>query len=163
MPCQHPLHIWAGANDILAVADKAGSGTVNIHAFESVAAGAVTNLEIDILEQVGANGAQYIVWPNLPDLSDTPHAAGDPFNLNVNLSNWGNYVDPGWSASVQKAVADAVQTFNTDWASAIQSIRSTSPGLTIYPLDVNSLFEGLLNKTYPGLPQDSTLRLKRRT
>ena len=143
--------VWAGANDILDAADKAGLGTVPVTQFDPVVYNAVVkNLEPDVAKLI-SSGAQYILWPNLPELSDTPHAAGYPANTNWDWPD-DRYVDSGWSQSVREAVANAVQTFNADWASAIQDIRSKNPSVTIYGLDVNSLFEELLNNTYPGLP-----------
>ena len=59
--------------------------------------------------------------------------------------------DWGYGASVKAALADAVQTFNTDWAADLAILCHNNPGVTLYGLDVHSLFNEMLNGTYPGL------------
>ena len=41
-------------------------------------------------------------------------------------------------------------TFNTDWVSAVDSLRGKNPEVTIYGLDVHSFFNEMLDGTYPG-------------
>ena len=121
---------WAGANDLLDAADNL-TGTVNVHALESAASTAATNLENDI-KQFAADGAKYFIWPNLPALDQTPYARAT------------------YSASVEAALSDAVQAFNNDLASAIQSIRSVYPSEVIYSLDIYTPFTQMLAHTYPA-------------
>ncbi len=121
---------WAGANDLLDAADNL-TGTVNVHALETAASTAETNLENDI-KQFAADGAKYFIWPNLPALDQTPYARAT------------------YSASVEAALLDGVQAFNNDLASAIQSIRSVYPSEVIYGLDVYTPFTQMLAHTYPG-------------
>jgi len=122
--------IWAGANDLLDAADNL-TGTFSVHALESVANTAATNLENDI-KQFAADGAKYVLWPNLPALDQTPYARAT------------------YSAATEAALVDAVQRFNTDWASAIQSIHSVYPSEVVYSLDIYSPFNEMLQHTYPG-------------
>jgi phospholipase/lecithinase/hemolysin len=124
--------VWAGGNDLLGAADNAGSGTVGVHAFESAAHTAATNLKLDILNSLAADGARYFVWPNLPALDQSPRAR------------------TSYNSSINAALADAVQTFNSDWSSAVQYIESVRPDVTIYACDVHSWFNELLLGTYPG-------------
>ena len=143
--------IWAGGNDLIDAANWAqtelGFGIQpDVQHFEAVANDAVNNLE-GYIEQLIAQGAKYIIWPNLPELDEIPHALGCPAN-----SFW----DAGYSPSVESALKDAVQTFNSDWASAVSLLQTTciAPGgyaNAVWGLDVHSLFEQMLNGRYPGL------------
>ena len=121
---------WAGANDLLDAADNL-TGTVSVHALESAANTAAANLENDI-KQFAADGAKYVLWPNLPALDQTPDARSS------------------YSATVEAALADAVLTFNNDLASAIQSIHSAYPSEVVYSLDVYTPFNEMLEHTYPA-------------
>jgi outer membrane lipase/esterase len=123
--------IWAGGNDLFAPADSAGTGTVGIHDFESAANTAATNLK-NYISALAADGAKYFIWPNLPALDQTPRAHAN------------------YSSSVDAALADAVQVFNSDVASAIQAIESNRPDVTIYACDVHTWFNELLAGTYPN-------------
>ena len=122
--------VWAGANDLLDAADNL-TGTVSVHALESAANTAATNLENDI-KQFAADGAKYVLWPNLPALDQTPDARSS------------------YSASVEAALADAVLTFNNDWAAAIQSIHSAYPSEVVYSLDIYTPFNEMLEHAYPA-------------
>ena len=137
--------IWAGGNDLIAAADNAQSSgqTPGVHGFESAAIDAVTNITTYINQLIdnGSSSAKFIVWPNLPELDQIPHAQG--------AYNPGN-IDGGYSPSVNAALADAVQTFNTDWALELGQLRRNNPAVTFYGLDVHSLFNEMLNNTYPG-------------
>ncbi len=119
---------WAGENDLLDAADNL-TGTVNVHALESAANTAATNLENDI-KQFAADGAKYVLWPNLPALDQTPDARSS------------------YSATTEAALADAVLTFNNDWAAAIQSIHSVYPSEVVYSLDIYTPFNQMLEHTY---------------
>ena len=55
-----------------------------------------------------------------------------------------------YSATTEAALVDAVQTFNNDWAAAIQSIHSLYPSEVIYGLDVYTPFNEMLHGTFPG-------------
>jgi len=124
--------VFAGANDLLDAADNAGTSTVGVHAFESAANIAANNLKTYILQDFVADGARYFVWPNLPELDQTPYARST------------------YDTSIEAALADAVQTFNSDLASAIQYIHGANPSVTIYAADVHAWFNEMLNGTYPG-------------
>jgi CSLREA domain-containing protein len=145
--------IWAGGNDLIAAADNAQSSgqTPGIHDFESTAAIALTNITTYINQLItnGSSNAKFIIWPNLPELDQIPHAQGayNPGNP-LNPSTWN--MDQGYSPSVNAALADAVQTFNTDWALELGQLRRNNPNVTFYGLDVHSLFNEMLNGTYPG-------------
>ena len=134
--------IWAGGNDLIDAANNAGQ-TAGIHQFESTAVSAVTNITtyIDQLISNPSSSAKFILWPNLPELDEIPHAQG-AYNP--------NNMDNGYSPSVNAALADAVQTFNTDWALELGQLQRNNPSVTFYGLDVHSLFNEMLNGTYPG-------------
>ena len=142
--------IWAGGNDLLDAADTAKTvldatlGVVQpgVHDFEATAATAATNIK-NYVQQLINSGSQYIVWPNLPQLDQIPHAQG-AYNGLLSTKDW------GYGASVKAALADAVQTFNTDWAADLAILCHNNPGVTLYGLDVHSLFNEMLNGTYPG-------------
>ena len=125
--------------DAADLAQSAG-GPVSVDAFDATAETAVANLD-GYIQTLITDGARYILWPNLPELDQTPDALGYQANP---LDN------PGLSPSIEAALADAVSTFNTDSASAIGSLRSKNPEVTIYGLDVHSLFNEMLDGTYPG-------------
>ena len=88
---------------------------------------------------------RYIVWPNLPELDETPHAIGCPSNSS----------DQGYSPSTNVMLQDGVQEFNADWTNALKDLRSwcqnNGYAATIWGLDVHTLFEQMLNGRYPGL------------
>ncbi|MGA2065001.1 MAG: MBG domain-containing protein [Thermoguttaceae bacterium] len=144
--------IWAGGNDLIAAADNAQSSgqTPGIHDFESTAAIAVTNITTYINQLItnGSSSAKFILWPNLPELDQIPHAQGSYNPRNI---------DPGYSPSINAALADAVQTFNTDWALELGQLRRNNPGVTFYGLDVHSLFNEMLDGTYPGYTFTNTV------
>jgi phospholipase/lecithinase/hemolysin len=123
--------ILAGGNDLLDAADAAGTGTVGVHAFESAANTAANNLQTYILNFV-TDGARYFVWSNLPALDQTPYARST------------------YNASIEAALADAVQTFNSDVTSAIQYIHGVNANVTLYAPDVHTWFNEMLGGTYPG-------------
>ena len=141
--------IWAGGNDLIAAADNAGQ-TAGIHQFESTAVTAVTNITTYINQLISnpSSSAKFIVWPNLPELDEIPHAQG-AYNPND--------MDSGYSLSVNAALADAVQTFNTDWALELGQLQRNNPTVTFYGLDVHSLFNEMLNGTYPGYQFTNTV------
>ena len=69
--------IWGGGNDLVDAANGADDdlltrASVPVNAFESVATSAVTNIE-SYVNQLIAAGAEYIIWPNLPELEQIPH------------------------------------------------------------------------------------------
>ena len=142
--------------------DEADKGTTNIAAFETVANTAASNLESYIEKLITAVG-QYIIWPNLPQLDLTPHAQGDPDNVKYLFTDFlttglptGTAMDPGFSTAVNTALADAVQTFNNDWAYDLATdlpkwCQANNETAAIYGLDVHPLFEEMLNGKYPGL------------
>jgi phospholipase/lecithinase/hemolysin len=123
--------IFAGGNDLLDAADADGTSTVGVHSLESAANTAANNLETYILQFV-TDGARYFVWPNLPALDQTPYARST------------------YNSSIEAALVDAVQTFNSDVASAIQYIHSVNANVTIYAADVHTWFNEMLGGTYPG-------------
>jgi phospholipase/lecithinase/hemolysin len=123
--------VFAGGNDLLDAADADGTNTVGVHSLESAANTAANNLETYILN-FATDGARYLVWPNLPELDQTPYARST------------------YNSSIEAALADAVQTFNSDVASAIQYIHSVNANVTIYAPDVHTWFNEMLNGTYPG-------------
>jgi len=145
--------IWAGGNDLIDAADSAqtkldatlGLVQPGIHAFEATAAIAVTNITTYINQLIsdGSSSAKFIIWPNLPELDQIPHAQG-AYNGLLSTKDW------GYDASVNAALADAVQTFNTDWALELGQLQRNNPNVTFYGLDVHSLFNEMLNGTYPG-------------
>jgi len=97
-----------------------------------VAETAVNNLKGDILKLIDTDNAQYIFWPNLPALDRTPLAAG-----------YGAVA--GFRSSVESALTDAIQTFNTNWSTAIKDIGISNPNVTIYNFDVHTIFDQMLN------------------
>ena len=154
--------IWAGGNDLVGAADSAdsdyfGRNHVPVNAFESTANDAVIqNLE-PYIKQLIAAGAQYIVWPDLPELDQIPHTREtryiyDPHTTGLTPS----YPVNGYTSSTDAALFDGVQTFNSDWKTAISDLKTWCQNnhydTTIYGLDVHSLFEGMLNNNYPRLP-----------
>jgi len=132
--------IWAGGDDLLDAADSLNTSgmPVDPQALDATAATAVANLD-GYIQTFITDGARYILWPNLPELDQTPYARGWPAGSNN-----------GYLPAVETALANAVATFNTDWASAIGSLRSKDPNVTIYGLDVHTAFAEMLDGTYPG-------------
>ncbi len=48
------------------------------------------------------------------------------------------------------ALTNGVSTFNTTWASAVNSLRTYNPAVNVYGLNIDSLFTQLVAGTYPG-------------
>lgn len=167
--------VWGGGNDLIDSADWADGDslfrdTVDPHEFDSAATGAVDNLK-GYVDQLVEAGAEYIIWSNLPELDQIPHTGEthsltDPLHTGPPawLASWFGITAPyeqvnGYTPATKIAVANAVQTFNLAWKSAIEdyssaAFHSSHPGVTIYGLDVHNLFEEMLNKTYPGVPKN---------
>ena len=120
----------------------------------------MTNLQ-NYINQLITAGAQYIIWPNLPELDQIPHTREtrditNPFDSSLLGAVLGDTLVQGYTPATDAALEDAVQTFNLAWAAAISTyssstFRSSHPGVTVYGLNVHSLFEGMLNKNYPEI------------
>jgi phospholipase/lecithinase/hemolysin len=123
--------VFAGGNDLLDAADAKKSATIGVHDLESAANTAANNLQSYISTFV-SDGARYFVWPNLPALDQTPYARST------------------YNASIEAALVDAVQTFNIDVATKIQSIQAAHSNVKIYSADVHTWFNEMLSGTYPG-------------
>ncbi len=96
--------LWGGANDI------GHSGISPTTAANNVMAE---------IQQLGAAGGKYFLWPDLPPLGDTPEGAAFAASLNA-----------------------ASAAFNAQWNADIVSLRAQ--GITVIPVDVSSLFFTLL-------------------
>lgn len=98
---------------------------------------AANNLEANIAALAGAGG-KYFLWFNLPLLGDTPDG-----------------VASGSAAALNAAAA----AFDTQWASDMQALDTTYPGIDLVGVDVNSIIQQILstpgndgfNVTTPGI------------
>jgi thermolabile hemolysin len=113
--------VWSAGNDFL----QNVSLGVNDAGWSNVVATAVLNLT-NAIDTLFTNGAREVIVVNLPNLGHTPAASSFP---------------PGFPAYLDSKVA----LFNTALASAITNVMQRNPGLRIYPLDANSLFNSILS------------------
>jgi phospholipase/lecithinase/hemolysin len=82
---------------------------------------AADNLEGNIAT-LAAKGGKYFLWFNLPLLGNVPAGAGNSAALNA-----------------------ASSAFDTEWAKDLQTLHTTYPGIVLVGVDVETLFNTLLN------------------
>ena len=106
--------IWIGANDLMAITDPADAS--------AVIAAAIANIST-ALNDLATFGAEYILILNLPDIGATP----------------------GYSGTANAAAATlAAQTFNTSLATTVSTFKTANPDITVYDLDIYTLFNALI-------------------
>lgn len=141
--------VWAGGNDLIDAADEIDSiyntrELVDQEALVPTAIAAVANLKGHILDIIDDAEAQYILWPNLPALSDVPHTR----ELHWLNDNYGLPLTTGaYTDATKAALSYAVQTFNNRWELAIEWIEGER-NVTFYDFDVHALFGRMLAGTY---------------
>jgi phospholipase/lecithinase/hemolysin len=115
--------VWGGPNDIFLALASTNPGSVAL-----VAQAAVGNIA-GIVGGLAGAGAQHILVPNLANLGATP---------------FGRAVDPAGLTALSAG-------FNAGLAGALDLVRASAPGVSIYEADVFGAMAALVAASPPGL------------
>ncbi|MEZ7503514.1 autotransporter domain-containing protein [Psychrobacter sp. Arc29] len=114
--------VWAGANDLLAAAENPANAQATI-------LGAVAS-QIETINTLKDNGANYILVPNIPDIGLTPRFVPDPNLEGQDLIE---------ALAAQRAANGAASLYNQFMLSGV-----TNTGANIIPLDMFSLTQEII-------------------
>jgi outer membrane lipase/esterase len=128
---------WAGGNDVRDAATANGATANSVRQSAVTAAQNVSTSIRFLMEHARPQDRITILWPNIPSLGVTPESQG-------------------WAAGIRVAAGQAAGDFDQEQNRQMAALRRDFANLTLFKLDVKTMYEQLLANQLVWVPANKT-------